>query len=158
MKAILIMCLLLLMSGGVFAGLLEGQLRENIIELALSSFWGNAIMSDGSKVKPANEKERNTLPIAKQDAYDVVAVGEISGLSEWCGLPWRRRYLKLTQSARSGGLRDKQVAFIGMLHGVAQGFIVKQRSKHRCTKTQRNRVRGLIQDLPKRIFKWNSSR
>lgn len=99
--------------------------REELIVLVLKNFWGKAKLSNGQYAQPSSEEERNTLPIPKAAAHRALDAGEISGLAEWCGMDWKSHYFSLTSAARARGFNDKQVAFVSVLHGAAQGRVAR---------------------------------
>lgn len=110
-----------LIATAAFAQVLTEAEREHVITTAHKNFWGDAVLSNGAYVQPTSEAERNTLPIPKALANSVADAGAISGLGQWCGLEWQSHYLSITKSARKNGMNETQVAFIGFLHGIAQG-------------------------------------
>ena len=63
------------------------------------------------------------MPISSPDAKSVIAAGELSALGKWCDLDWEMNYKNTTASARYFKLTDKQVAFVGFLHGTAMGVV-----------------------------------
>jgi len=117
-----LVCLLLLL------GIVQAQAdmpriteRDALISWGLERFWGNGRDSTGAYIQPSSDLDRRTVPVRSSVAYRVIEAGEISGLAEWCGLDWKSHYFSLTAAARQRGMSDKQVAFIGVLHGVVQG-------------------------------------
>lgn len=139
-------------SGPTWGGVLPGPEREKLFKEALSHFWGRAKLADGSFVQPDNEQERNTLPISTTVANQVFDVGEISGYAEWCGLDWKSNFLTMTAAARKHGFKGKQVAFIGMLHGVAQGVIADALKSKSCGAHERPKVMEMMRHSPNKNF------
>lgn len=121
MSRLVVVWILLAISITAQAQLLSKTSKEQLIEKAKQEFWGNAVLSDGKKVQPASEEERNSLIISEELASYIAEVGAISGAGKWCGLDWQSHYFALTAAARKRGLSEKQVAFVGFLHGVAYG-------------------------------------
>ena len=129
----------------VFALLGSGALafdnatNDRIISIAFENFWGKARLPDGSYVQPGSEEERQTLPVSKETAYQVIEVGSISGQAKWCSLDWQKNYLALTKSARQQGFSDKQLAFIGLLHGVTQGIVERSMQGKKCDDAEKEK-------------------
>jgi hypothetical protein len=131
--------LLALVSGHASAGSLGDADQDAFIADALQMFWGRARISDGSFVQPASETERETVPISRPMAYRVIEAGEISGVAEWCDIDWIPHFLSLTAAARRHGLNETQVAFVGFLHGMAQGDAIAAKSAQ-CSEADRANV------------------
>mgnify|MGYP003575946500 CR=1 FL=1 len=105
------------------SALLPDDERQALIAVVLKNFWGQAKLSDGRFAQPASEEERHTVPITNAVVHRALDAGEVSGLAEWCKLDWQSHYRALTRAARTACLSDKQVAFVSILHGAAQGRI-----------------------------------
>lgn len=118
---LLLFVIISFISTASFAEVMSEDQREKVIAQAQQKFWGNAVLANGEKVQPASETERKTLPIPKSLAHAIVDSGAISGLGQWCGLEWKPHYFSITKAARKHGMNEKQLAFIGFLHGIAQG-------------------------------------
>lgn len=131
---VLVCCVL---SSPISAGILPPQQREELIQAAFANFWGKARLSNGAYVEAETEFERLKLPILKSTANHVISVGELSGIAEWCGLNWQAHFLSLTTAARRQGFTEKQIAFIGLLHGVAQGNVHSAMDNKDCTAEQK---------------------
>jgi hypothetical protein len=127
--------------------------KDKIISLALENFWGKARLADGSYVQPENEVDRQTLPVSKETAYQIIEVGKISGLAQWCALDWQKNYLKLTKSARQEGFSEKQVAFIGLLHGVTQGIVENAVKDKKCGGSEKEEAKKLCEKSPNALFR-----
>lgn len=143
---------LMLFSSLSMAGVLTDSARENIVKSAFSNFWGHAVLSDGKVVQPESDEERKTLPISNAVANQVLDVGAVSGLAEWCGLDWRSHYLSMTAAARKAGFKEKQVAFIGVLHGRAQGTVAEALKTRPCTEAKRTEVQEIMKNSPNKRF------
>lgn len=113
--------------------------KDALISWVLVRFWGNAQDSTGARIQPSSDVDRRTVPIPRDIAYRAIEAGEISGLGMWCGLDWDTHYRSLTAAARARKMSDKEVAFISVLHGTAQGLALK--SKHApCSESEREQV------------------
>jgi hypothetical protein len=84
-----------------------------------------AKLPDGSLVgeESAEEKARPLLPF--EDARDIVNAGAASGFAAWCGVEWEVRSFQplMHHHHETNGRSDKAMAFIGLLHGIAQGIV-----------------------------------
>jgi len=118
--------------------------KDALISWVLDRFWGHARDSTGAVIQPSSELDRRTVPVPLGVAYRVIEAGEISGLADWCGLKWEAHYQSLTSAARQRKMSDKSVAFISVLHGVAQGITSKSRSSP-CSDSERNLVAAKLE-------------
>ena len=143
-KYIISMITAMLFSAYCYAGVIPNEMYDSVIKLAMNNFWGQARVSDGSYVQPDSEKERMTLPITEENAARVIVAGEISSLANWCGLDWKQNYFKVTKAARHNGLSDKQVAFVGLLHGVTMGMVETAVEGKKCTPDIQEAIEGRL--------------
>jgi hypothetical protein len=148
MRAFISLFLLFSISLPTSAGVLPQEHRERLIQVAFANFWGKARLSNGKPVQPDNAVERSTLPISIATANHVVSVGEISGIAEWCGLDWQTHFLDLTTKARRQAFSEKQVAFIGLLHGVVQGNVHSAMQSKPCAADQKARAEKMLKASP----------
>ena len=148
MHAFISLFLLFSISISASAGILPQEHREQLIQAAFANFWGKARLSNGNPVQPDNAAERSTLPISTAAANHVISVGEISGIAEWCGLDWQTHFLSLTAKARRQVFSEKQVAFIGLLHGVAQGNVYSAVQSKPCAEEQKSRAAKMLETSP----------
>lgn len=130
------------------AGILQKEHREQLIQAAFANFWGKARLSNGNTVQPDNPTERSTLPISAAAANHVISIGELSGIAEWCGMDWQAHFLSLTAKARRQGFSEKQVAFIGLLHGVAQGNVYSSVKSETCAAEQKSGAAKMLDTSP----------
>lgn len=140
-----------------YAEIIPNNQFEKIIVLAMNNYWGQARLKDGSYVQPSSEKERETVPITKEEAADVIYAGEISSLADWCGLNWQKNYYWVTESARSNGLNGKQVAFVGLLHGVAMGVVDSAVKGKTCTPEMKGIVVKKLNDISNKLIDFSPS-
>ena len=146
MQRTLLVALLVLFHGFATAGVVPQSAREELFNRALEGFWGRARMPDGTPIQPTSEQDRRTFPVNKSVANFAFDVGELSGLAQWCALDWQANFTALTRSARKNGQTEKQVAFISVLHGVAQGTIETAMSKSEpCAPQEREKVRAQVE-------------
>ncbi len=133
-------CLLLLLG--------QSQAEENVLSLsdrdaliswALEHYWGRARDSTGAVIQPSSDLDRRTAPIPPHIANRALEAGEVSGLGAWCGLDWESHYHSLTAAARQRKMPDKQIAFISVLHGLAQGITLRSKNSP-CSESERQLV------------------
>jgi len=137
----------------VRSGLMPESERSSVTRWVLDhSFWGKIKLPDGSFVQPANEAERNRMPISVAIANRVIDIGELSGYAQWCGLDWQKHFLSMTASARKAGLKEKQVAFMAVLHGVGQGYVIHGLRSKRCDGGTRSGVKKIISQSLSRML------
>lgn len=148
----LLLLLLASLAAPAWSALLPEATRTELLQAVQQQFWGKARYADGSPVLPVDEAERNRLPVSHTVASQVMDVGELSGLAEWCNLDWQGHYLTLTASARRHGFTEKQLAFIGVTHGALQGFMTQAMRKRTCDADQRQRVAQLLRQSPNHSF------
>lgn len=129
----------------VFAGAIPPPIREDLLEQALKAFWGNAKMPDGNLIQPESEEERRMLPINEHVANFTFDVREYSGLAQWCGVSWESNFEALMRNARKNGQSEKQVAFISVVHGIAQETVASAMIKTgQCSLQVRDSIRRQI--------------
>ncbi|MFG6429856.1 hypothetical protein [Roseateles sp. LYH14W] len=148
MRTLTILFLFLSISIPAAAGILPPEHREQLIQAAFANFWGKARLSNGNPVQPDNAAERSTLPISTAAANHVISAGELSGIAEWCGMDWQTHFLSLTAKARRQGFSEKQVAFIGLLHGMAQGNVYSAVQSKSCTVEQKSKAAQMLETSP----------
>jgi hypothetical protein len=95
-------------------------------QLALNGMWGKAVDEHDRFLQPKDDKDRHTIPIPLTDVRRVTRAGAPAGIASWAGLDWQSYYGEfMKQERRSGRWSSKQIAFIGVLFGVAQGSFEK---------------------------------
>ena len=151
--------LMLLMPIILFSPLCNAQLiptekHKKIIELAMNNFWGRAKLRNGTVVQPDSELERITLPITHKDAQKVIRAGEISSIADWCGLDWQKNYYRVIKSARKSGLSDKQVAFVGLLHGVTMGIVDSALKGKECSPKIKENTVNKLKIISNKVLKF----
>ena len=95
---------------------------DEFARLALNGMWGKALDEHDRPLQPKDDKDRDTIPIPLADVRRVARSGAPAGIASWAGLDWQSYYdAFMKQERRSGRWSGKQIAFIGVLFGVAQG-------------------------------------
>src|SRR5204863_9362121 len=116
---------------------------------------GKEKLPNGQFVHPPSQEARETVPISKAAAHRAIDAGEISGLGEWCKLNWEPHYFSLTRAARARGFSDKQVAFVSVLHGAAQGVVATAMAKGGECNEDRTRIEQLLKQSTDKDFDGN---
>lgn len=104
-------------------------------------------LKDGSNVPAETPAELVQPIIPLDDARRVVNRGILTAMAEYCGFAWEERsYMPFMQGERaSGRWSDKQMAFIGMLHGYMQASILQGvQNKGSCSAEQRRNVEKML--------------
>ena len=102
----------------------------------------SAVLRDGSHVKPETPAERAVPLIPQKHHKCVVEHGAKTALIESCGLEWRPIYIKFMADERKQyHWSDKQSAYMGMLHGISQGFFYKDFAEKGCSAEMKSALR-----------------
>ncbi len=141
-KALLISSGVLCFEGPVAAREAFTQAQYDMIcGAALQGFWGRALLSNGRTVQPASAAERETVPVSDFQARQVIFASIPAGMALWCGVDHRPYYQNyMTYERQKGHWTDKQLAFIGVLFGTAQGVIKASFGKQTCDGGTRAKV------------------
>lgn len=118
-------------------------LRTNITRLRLA---------DGSFIPPESAEELKTPIIPYEDGKRIVNRGILSAMAEYCSLDWENRSFSpfMQQERSKGKWSDKQMAFIGGLHGMTQGGAHKSfQSKGACDEAFRKKAAAMLDSLGK---------
>ena len=78
---------------------------------------------DGTPLAPITPEERRNGVIPFESVRLIVHLAADTALAQFCGLDWRNisfRPIMLRERTR-GKWSDRQLAYIGLLHGVVQG-------------------------------------
>jgi hypothetical protein len=120
---------------------LPDALVQNLVATAQENFWGRAVLSSGEAVQPTDDAERTAPVIPFLDSARVVSAAAPVGGALWCGVEWQPYYLAFMQSERRKSWSEKQVAFIGVLFGLAQQSIWNALKQSPCAPETREAVR-----------------
>lgn len=102
----------------------------------------DAVYSDGSHVKAETPAERAVPLLPLADQKRVIEHGATIGLIESCGLEWKQAYIRFMANERAKKVwTPKQLAYMGMLHGIAQGFFYKDFAEKGCTADMKQALR-----------------
>ncbi len=128
------------------AGWLPDADRAQLVQRVFQGFWGAARNPAGDLIQPTDERDRNTIPVDDAMVQRSLDAGEISGLAQWCRLDWEPHFLSLTRSVRAKRGPEKQVAFVAMLHGAAQGRMESVMKNQTCTPAHKERIQRMMQE------------
>ena len=125
--------------------------NDDVVVAAMKLAGDNITMArlpDGSRVpaETAEELDRPIVPLAVGRL--TLNTGMLSGYAQFCGLDWQaRNFGPFMDSQRSdGGRTDKQIAYLGILHGIGQGIMLDNLSRHgECTPQMRESAAALLQ-------------
>ncbi|MDD2368598.1 MAG: hypothetical protein PHQ90_04790 [Sulfuricurvum sp.] len=130
------------------AGVVPASTREPLLKETLKVFWSKGKTADGKSIQPTSNSDRQTMPVNMNVANFAFDMGELSGLAEWCGVDWRENFAALTRQARKNNQTEKQVAFISIVHGTAQGFVASSMAKSgSCSAQQREQIKSQIDSM-----------
>ncbi|MDA0782510.1 MAG: hypothetical protein O2970_10355 [Proteobacteria bacterium] len=129
----------------------DDKLISDLMQVAREQIT-SAKLLDGSFVPAETEEEKKTPIIKIEDARRIVGVGQQSAIAAWCNVEWyKSSFTNLMQHERSKEIwSDKQLAYIGLLHGITMGMTeksVKQRGE--CPSKQASHINNIIS---KRLF------
>lgn len=124
----------------------KAEVVTEIVRIARANLT-NAVMSDGSPVPPETDEEKLHPIIPMMDAVRVVDRGNLSAMAEWCNMEWEHAsYLPFMQKERKEARwSDKQLAFIGLIHGVTMQATKQALAKQKpCTSQQAGEVKARL--------------
>jgi hypothetical protein len=107
--------------------------HRQLLSLALDTYskarCGNQLCA------PATAAERANPPITDEQARAIVTAGIISVLAEHCELDWEKRnFFPLMRHHRETlKMTERQMALVGLLHGVTMGAYEETVRKNTCT-------------------------
>jgi len=126
--------------------LFPAEQATQVIRIAQQNFWGKAALPDGTFVRPGDDREREALPIPRNEAMRIVQSSAAAGLGDWCGVEWQPYYLAFMSAERTKPWTEKQLAFIDTLFGVAQGSMHRAMSRVACAASDRDRVARMLKN------------
>jgi hypothetical protein len=151
MKKLFLLFPLFIPTAAPAADLFSQEEKNRMMTLTLESFWGKAIDSEGKPLQPKDDRERTTMPITRDQANYIIGKGGESGLAQWCGVAWQGRYQLILEQQRRHMQSDVQVAYAGVLHGLAQNMLVDAMKGERCDHDTKAQTAELIADDVKNI-------
>lgn len=133
----------------------DSRVVEKIMKIARKNIT-RAKMLDGSFVAEETEEELKAPIISLVEGKRVVNRGMLSAMAQYCGFDWENRsFLPFMEGERAGGKwTDKQLAYIGLVHGIAQGSFRKRLEKDgACTAEKKQAAEGLLAEIHKKAAK-----
>jgi hypothetical protein len=90
---------------------------------------------------PATANEVRTPPISLDQARAAIRAGLASGGMQWCRLDWQQRSFRpmMDHHRKVVGLNERQMALMGLLHGMHQGMMIRTMGDRECTPEMRAR-------------------
>lgn len=122
------------------------DLVRSAMQLARDSITA-ARLPDGSTVPPETVEELARPIVPTPVGKRTLNTGMLSGYAQFCGLDWRSGSFAPFMEAqrRTGGLTGKQMAYLGILHGIGQGIMLDNLSRHgNCTPEMRGKIAALL--------------
>lgn len=83
-----------------------------------------AIGADGQHMPAETPEERAVPLVPDSENLRIVNRGILTGMADYCGFDWREESFRPFMAAERARQiwTDKQLAYIGLLHGIAQGY------------------------------------
>jgi hypothetical protein len=115
------------------AEFLADESVRHYVGLALANL-GRAKCTNDQFCAPATPAEIANPPISVDEARAVIHRGTVSGVAEACGLEWvDRSFVPMMSYWRHSERKtERQMALIGLLHGIAQGEVSTAMSAKPC--------------------------
>ena len=134
-------------SGSSYAADSDEKFALQIMNIARSEIT-TAKLSDGSFVPAETEAEKKELIIPIADARRIINYGMAIGVADWCKVDWKPYYLQFMQNERKNyHWADKQIAYIGILHGVSHElFRQTAQKKGVCSEKQAKHIESKIKN------------
>ena len=117
------------------------ELHHAFLSLALDNL-DKAMCAQGQACTPATPSERANPPLTDEQARIIVSTAVISVTAEHCGLDWQRRnFVPLMKNHRETlRLDDRQMALVGLLHGITMGQVGDVVRRAPCTPEQKKAI------------------
>lgn len=131
---------------GGTAGNDEGVRRQIDLALATIQF---ARCGPEKRCGPASPEEIADPPLTIAEAASVLNRGVVSAFARACAMDWiGESYQPMIGYWRKHAKSDRQIALIGILHGMALGQTEAEINGQACTDTLRRTVRAQLPRLP----------
>ena len=128
-------------------GPLDDESVKNLVHLALANI-AHALCESDRFCAPATAAELAIPPITLDEARAVIRRGVVSGAAQACGIDWRRlSFLPMMSHWRHSKRKtERQMALIGLVHGIAQGQAHNVRSQQPCNAEDRRKLDALLSE------------
>jgi hypothetical protein len=122
---------------------------NKILQLALDSL-PRALCEGNKPCAPASAEERALPLVSLVDARAVMMRGILSGAAVRCGLDWQRLNFvpMMTYWRRTQKKSERQMAAIGLVHGIMQGISNPRPDTAPCTDEQRRNLAARLAFAP----------
>lgn len=124
------------------SGIIADEVVARAVEAA-NNLLPKGRLRDGSSLAPVTPKERLRGVIPPENAHHIVKSAADSALTEHCGLDWRNLSFRplMRRERRLGTWSDRQLAFIGILHGYVQANYRELLKAHqRCSEMHKQAI------------------
>jgi len=120
------------------AAALSDEQVHKLLTLALDNV-SRGLCEGKTRCAPATAEERENPPVTIAEARIVILRGALSAAAEHCGLDWQGRNFvpMMTYWRQNMKKNERQMAVIGLLHGIMQGMGKPNRA---CTADMRENV------------------
>ena len=125
---------------------LTDEAVKSVMDVARQNIT-KARLADGTFVPKESPGELSLPILPLVDGRRIITAASLSAAAAWCGVEWQNsHYLPMMQQERaSRRWSDKQMAYIGLLHGITQGTLQQQHAASGgCDDGTRNNVRRMI--------------
>ena len=124
------------------SGIIADEVVARAVEAA-NNLLPKGRLRDGSSLAPVTPKERLRGVIPPENAHHIVKSAADSALTEHCGLDWRNLSFRplMRRERRLSTWSERQLAFIGILHGYVQATYRDLLKTHqRCSDTHKQAI------------------
>jgi hypothetical protein len=152
MRAAAVLLLTLLTTGALAQG--SGPLSfsddqvQRMLSLALDNI-GRARCDNSQPCSAATAAEKESPPITIAEARVIMHRGILSAAGEHCGLDWQARNFTpmMAYWRRDMKKTERQMALVGMLHGIMQGM-AKPTGRAPCSPSERQNLEQVLPFKP----------
>jgi hypothetical protein len=109
-----------------------------------------AKLPNGKKIGRESKKEMKVALLPYDKEQEVVDRGILAITAEWCGIEWQSASFKpyMNDQRASGQWNDKQLAYMGVMHGFTMGMVGRQLNKAGdCTPKHKAAVKNYMAKL-----------
>ena len=109
------------------------SLPRILLALALDNF-PKARCGNDQPCSPATAEERAHPPLTDDQAHAIVTAASTSAIARHCGLDWQRRNFEplMRYHRESLKLTERQMALVGLLHGISMGVMAEPVARGPC--------------------------
>ena len=124
------------------SGIIADEVVARAVEAA-NNLLPKGRLRDGSAPAPVTQEERQRGVIPPENAHQIVRSAADSALTQHCELDWRNLSFRplMRRERRLGTWSDRQLAFIGILHGYVQANYRELLKAHqRCSEMHKQAI------------------